>query len=560
MDSDDSTAEAGEADGTDGEVGVSGGARSGSVTTSPDDHGQHARAHDATTDLTIEAPGVSSISVVPWPLMIQARVRRRVAESPRYPWIVLATALFGLFTVGFTITILAVSVPRMANDLGSQEATLTWVITGPMLAFAIFGPAAGKLADTYGHRRVYLLGLLGAGLFAALTAVAWNAASLIAFRVIGATLGAACGPASMAMINKLFPPEGRAQAMGYWSLVMAGGPVLGVVAGGPIVEAFGWRWIFVGQVPFVLAGLLIAFALLPASDRMPRQPFDVLGAVLLGGTTAFAMLALNRGPLLGWEHPVVIAGFVWAPIGIALFIWRQARFAYPLIPLTYVRRRNFALPIATQMFTNFAYMGGFIMTPLLLQDVLGYGETRTGLLSISRPLLFAIAGPIAGYVAVRVGERNAGVFGAACVAASMVGMSLVSESSTDLLIVGALGLSGIGLGASSPAMAASIANAVDERDLGIAGAAQQMMSQVAVVTGIQILQTIQTARVDDVGTVSSYSQAYLVGAAVAALGVVTAFFVRSTKDLPGAAVPARRRGGAAEGAEREPAVRATSGR
>jgi hypothetical protein len=156
--SDDSTVHTGEADGSDGRAGDHGGAR-------PDG------SRHASTDLTIEAPGVDSISVVPWPLMIRERVRQRVAESQHYPWIVLATALFGLFTVGFTITILAVSVPRMADDLGAPEATLTWVITGPMLAFAIVGPAAGKLADTYGHRRVYLLGLAGAGLFAALTAL-----------------------------------------------------------------------------------------------------------------------------------------------------------------------------------------------------------------------------------------------------------------------------------------------------------------------------------------------------------------------------------------------------
>lgn len=473
------------------------------------------------------------MSVVPWPLMIRERLRAKVARSERYPWIVLATALFGLFTVGFTITILAVSIPQMSDDLGAAEATLTWVITGPMLAFAIFGPAAGKLADTYGHRRIYLLGLAGAGLFAALTAVSWNAASLIAFRVIGATLGAACGPASMAMINKVFTPQARSQAMGYWSLVGAGGPVLGVVAGGPIVEAFGWRWIFVGQVPFVVAGLLVAFALLPASERQAREPFDVVGAVLLGGTTALGMLALNRGPLLGWDHPVVLAGFGWAPIGIALFVWRQQRFAFPLIPLAYVRLRNFTLPIATQMTLNFAYMGGFIMTPLLLQEVMGYGETRTGLLSIARPLLFAIAGPIAGYMAVRVGERNAGLFGSLCVVGSMVLMAQIAPGSSDLFIMGALGLSGIGVGAASPAMAASIANAVDERDLGVAGAAQQMMTQVAVVTGIQILQTVQSSRVDQVGVVSSYSEAYLVGAAVAALGVLTVLFVRSTKDLVG---------------------------
>ena len=520
MDADDSPGASGEPEGSGQGARAAGGAGS--------DHFGHSGA----TDLTIDAPGIDSISVVPWPLMFRERVRERIAGSPKYPWIVLATALFGLFTVGFTITILAVSVPRMSDDFGAPEATLTWVITGPMLAFAIFGPAAGKLADTYGHRRVYLLGLAGAGLFAAATALAWSAASLIAFRVAGATLGAACGPASMAMINRLFSREARVQAMGYWSLVMAGGPVLGVVAGGPIVEAFGWRWIFVGQVPFVVAGLLIAFALLPPSERQPRQPFDIVGAATLGGTVAFAMLALNRGPLMGWSHPLVVGGFAWLPIGLGLFVFRQSRFAYPLIPLTYLTRRNFAFPIATQMLTNFAYMGGFIMTPLLLQEVLGYGETRTGLLSIARPLLFAIAGPIAGYWATRVGERNAGAFGAFCVVLSMIGMAQVSPNSSDVLVVGALGLSGIGLGASSPAMAASIANAVDERDHGVAGAAQQMMSQVAVVTGIQLLQTVQAARVDVSGLTGSYSDAYMLGAIVAAFGIVTALFVRSTKSGP----------------------------
>lgn len=488
--------------------------------------------HGEATDLTLDAPGVDTLSTPPWALLMRDRMRQRMADSDRYAWIVLATALFGLFSVNFTITILAVSVPSMAEEFNSQTATLTWVVTGPMLAFAIFGPAAGKLADIYGQRRVYLLGLAGAGIFAALTAAAWSPGSLIAFRVLGATLGAACGPASMAMINRLFTRDTRVKAMGYWSLVMAGGPVLGAVAGGPIVEAFGWRWIFVGQMPFVVAGLLVAYAILPEGAKIARVPFDLIGSAVLGGTTAFALLGLNRGPLIGWDHPLVVAGFVFLPIGLMLFVRRQRTFAHPLIPLEYFGRRNFTFPIATQMFANFAYMGGFILTPLLLEDVLGYGETRTSLISIARPLLFAIAGPIAGAVALRAGERNSALFGISCVVASMVGLSMVGAGSHDLFIAGALGLSGIGMGATSPSMAASIANAVDERDLGIAGAAQQMMTQVAAVTGIQILQTVQAARVDVAGVAGSYSTAYLVGGGVAAFALVTAYMVRSTKDEP----------------------------
>ena len=462
--------------------------------------------------------------------MLRQRLHDKVSSSDRYPWIVVAAALFGLFTVGFTITILAVSIPRMADDMGSTTSTLTWVVTGPMLAFAIVGPAAGKLGDIFGHRRVYLLGLAGAGLFAALTALAWDAPSLIAFRVIGATLGAACGPASMAMINKLFTRETRVQAMGYWSLVMAGGPVLGAVVGGPIVEAFGWRWIFIGQVPFVLAGLLVAFAVLPEGERTKRIPFDFVGSVLLGGSAALFVLALNRGPVMGWDNSIVWGAFALVPVGLYLFVRRQATFAHPLIPLDYFARRNFTFPILTQMLSNFAYMGGFILTPLLLEEVLHYGETRTSILSIARPLAFAIAGPIAGRVALRVGERNSAVFGTSCVVVSMVGLAQVTGGTSDAFIVAALGMSGIGMGATSPSMAASIANAVDEHDLGIAGAAQQMMSQIAAVVGIQILQTVQAARVDAVGVAESYSLAYLVGGAAAACAIVTAAFVRSTKD------------------------------
>lgn len=458
-------------------------------------------------------------------------VRGRMAKSPRYPWLVLATALFGLFTVGFTITILAISVPRMAEEFNSVEATITWVVTGPMLAFAVVGPASGKLADIYGQRRVYLIGLAGAGIFAGFTATAWNPSSLIAFRILSATMGAACGPASMAIINRLFTREQRVQAMGYWSLVMAGGPVIGAVAGGPVVEAFGWRWIFIAQVPVVLIGFLVSFILLPESERLERVRFDFAGSVLLGSSSAAALLALNRGPIMGWTHPLVVAGFVYLPVGLSLFYARQKRIDYPLVPLEYLKRRNFTFPIITQMLTNFAYMGGFMLTPLLLQDVLGYGEARTSVISIARPLLFAIAGPVAGAVAIRVGERSSAVFGVAVIVLSMVGLAQVAPGISDLYIMGALGLSGIGMGAVSPSMAASIANAVDERDLGIAGATQQMMSQTAAVVGIQLLQTVQSTRVESVGLVSSYSQAYLFGGGVAALAIFSSLMIRSTKDV-----------------------------
>ncbi len=490
-------------------------------------------------DLVVEAPGVTEDSAVPWPLLLGQRVTAKADERGVYPWLVLATTLFGLLTITFTITILAVSIPGIAEDLETSESTLTWVITGPLLAFAVVGPAVGKIGDRRGHRRVYLAGMLGGAIFAALSAVAWDATSLIVFRMLGASIGAATGPASMALINTTFPKERRAQAMGFWTLVMAGGPVLGVIIGGPIVEHFSWRVIFIAQTPIALLGLFVAFILLPDTEREERPPFDLAGTVVLALAVGSFLLALNRGPEMGWSHPLVVGGFVLAPLFALTFVRVERRAPDPLLPLHYLRRRNVGLPLIVEYTNNFAYMGGFILTPLLLDQVMGYGETRAGLLSIARPLAFSIAGPLAGFLTVRVGERRAAVTGTLAIVASMVGLSAVSPDSSDLLIMGALALSGIGAGATLPAMATSIANAVADRDLGVIGASQQMVSQLGAVTGIQILQTVQASREPVVGEVAAFGQAYLTGGTVALVGTLCAWAVHSSRHPDATTAPDR---------------------
>jgi MFS family permease len=346
--------------------------------------------------------------------------------------------------------------------------------------------------------------------------------------VLGAAVGAAIGPASISMINKMFPPHRRALALGYWSLVAAGGPMLGVVLGGQAVETWGWRLIFQVQVPLTLVALVIGFLVLPETERRRDVRFDLLGSVVLALGVGSLLVALNRGPAIGWTSPVVVGGFVLFPVFVVAFILVERRVEYPLVPLRYFGRHNFAFPITNQFFTNFAYMGGFIITPLFIQDVFGYGEARTGYLMAPRPLAFAIAGPVAGWITVKIGERKNAVIGSSLIVASMLALAMIDGATSDLFIVGALVLSGIGMGTCAPAMAAAVANAVDEADLGVVAAAQQMVAQVGVVAGIQILQTVQAAREPVDGLVPSYHSAFYVGAAAAGLGVVAALFVRST--------------------------------
>jgi MFS family permease len=211
---------------------------------------------------------------------------------------------------------------------------------------------------------------------------------------------------------------------------------------------------------------------------------------------------------------------------LAGFVAVERRAEHPLLPLRYFGRRNFTFPILTQALMNAAYMGSFILTPLLLNHVLGYSEGHAGRVSIARPLAFSIVGPLAGFLAVRIGERASAVSGATTVVAAMLWMSTLGRSSSDLVIMGALALAGIGMGTAMPSLASSITNSVDERDLGIAGAAQQMMTQVGIVFGIQIMQTVQQARLTPAGLTGSYHQAYLAGGVIAVLGLITASFVR----------------------------------
>ena len=172
--------------------------------TGPEDH---------LDELSIDAPGADEVAVIPWSLLLRTRVQTSLTDRPAYPWIVLVVALFGLFSVGFTITILSVSIPRIAEEMGTDTSTMTWVVTGPLLAFAVVGPTMGKLGDLLGHRRVYVWSMAGVCVFAALTAAAPTALALIVFRTLGAATGAATGPASIAIINRLFPAENSSMGL-----------------------------------------------------------------------------------------------------------------------------------------------------------------------------------------------------------------------------------------------------------------------------------------------------------------------------------------------------------
>lgn len=475
--------------------------------------------------LVVEYPGGEEVPVVAWPLLLRERLLRRVGKGDRYRWWVLWTVLAGLFASGFTITILAVSLGDVARDLGASETSLTWTVTGPFLALALSMPLFGKIGDVRGHRRVYLIGLAGFTVGTFLTALAWDGPSLIVIRVLAAIPGAATGPASMALIMRAFPEDDRVKAMGWWSLVGAGAPVIGLVAGGPLVDALGWRTIFLIQAPLALGALAVAFPVLHETPRSERESIDYSGAFVLAVAAVAPLLGLTLGNQSGWTEPIVLVLFGVTPIALVAFMAVERRAAHPLLPLEFFTRRNYTASLVAQFFSNFAYMGGFIITPLLMQRVFEFSVAETSLAMVCRPLTFSVSAPIAGYVAIRVGERRASVFGCVLIIVSMVCFALGASTETLALVFGALALSGLGLGASQPSLISSAANAVEPARLGVANAAQVMVTQIGVVAGIQVVSTVQGGS----GSTGSFTLAYALGAAVAVAGVLGAVFVRSAE-------------------------------
>jgi MFS family permease len=202
--------------------------------------------------------------------------------------------------------------------------------------------------------------------------------------------------------------------------------------------------------------------------------------------------------------------------------------------LHYLRRGNFVFPVAAQTLANFAYIGAFFMAPLLLEEVFGYAHNQAavGFLSLPRPVAFSLIAPVAGYVTMRIGERTSAIVGTSAVVASMAVFALTQRSTGLALVEVAFVLSGIGLGVGQPPLSASAANEFLPEDLGAASAAQQLMLQLGTVAGIQVMQTVQAAadrgRTGQGPLLSSFHLAYVVGGAVALLGVAAAAMTRST--------------------------------
>ncbi len=458
------------------------------------------------------------------------------AEDRRYQRVLLGVVMLAVMTFGSLMTIVTVSLDLIADDVGSSRATLTWMITGLMLAMAVATPIAGKLGDIKGHRRLFLLGLAGGLITTLLSALAWDAISLIVFRVLFGLTGAMMMPSGMALMMRAYGAERRATAMGWYQFAMTGAPTLGLVIGGPLIDIIGWRALFVGFSGITGLALVLGYRVLRPTPRLERQPVDYPGAAALGAAALAGLLAITRlsqrfqdaGGLGAAADPVLLALLATCAVMVVAFIRIERRSQAPMLKLEYFRRRNFTLPMVSAAMVQFAYMGGFVVTPALLGTLYGLSVGAIALMMVPRPGVFSLASPVGGYLATRIGEKRPIVLGALLMIVSMAafaGAALVDIDGSrtlglGLVLVG-LALSGASAGVSQPSVAAMVAGAVDEEDLGIANGMNQQIMFIGIVSGVQTMNVL----VGDEAGSTRFAATFVLGLVVATFGLVAALGV-----------------------------------
>jgi MFS family permease len=455
---------------------------------------------------------------------VGGRVEVEEVVDDGYPRRLLITVIAAIVVFSSSMTIVSASLPTMADDLDSTASFLSWSVTGLFLMMAVGTPVLGRLGDIHGHRRVFLAGAVVLSIGTMLCGLAPTAAAFVGARmVVGAGI-AATMPNSMALIMEAYPLHRRTEAMGWFQMAMTGAPVMGLVIGGPLIEAFGWRSVFVVLSPISVVGVLAAWRVIRPSPRGAPVPIDWGGAATLAGATVGLLLFLERSSAAGALDPLALALIASAAACLLAFVRIEHRASYPMLRLSYFRRRNFTGPLIAQPLSQFAYMGGFLISPLLLDDLFGYSVAAIALILLFRPAVYSVSSPVGGWLAMVTGERSMIISGSVLMVLSMAAWVAAAHWVSLPWIVAGLVLSGLAMGLASPSYATTLAGAVDPGDLGVANGMGSTLMNIGMLTGIQAMFSV----LGDGRTPDDFAKVFAFGGAVAAIGIVGGLMVTSS--------------------------------
>ena len=426
-------------------------------------------------------------------------------------WWILLTVIIGTFLGRLDQTIVNLALPKIINDFSISVSAAGWIATAYILANAVFVPIWGKLGDTIGRKKVYIIGF-GVFIFGSVLAgLSWNLSSMIVFRVIQAIAGSADYPTAMAILAVTFR-EGkeRAQALGIWSSSFAAAAVFGPLLGGPLIDHFGWRSVFLVNLPIGILGIVMAVRFINESrnESMQDKPvyFDWWGSIVLGGMLSALTLVLDKGLDWGFLSVSSFICYFLVVFLLGLFIKIEKAAKDPIVDLRFFKIPAFVNTLANNFIVFMGMIGGIFLIPIFAQTFLGYNATKSGYLFIPMAAALMLAAPIGGALTGRVQSRYV-IFASTLVAAiGIFFFSYLDPKSSAWAIMIPLAVMAFGLGFGMAQRTNVIASVVDANEIGIASSILALARNIAGAFGIAIFGAILTSRVyKNVLSINSYS-------------------------------------------------------
>jgi EmrB/QacA subfamily drug resistance transporter len=362
-------------------------------------------------------------------------------------------------------TMIAVALPHLMIDLGTDAFVLAWLVATYLIIMAALQPVAGKLGDRLGRRSLMLGGVAGFGLASLGAACATSLPALIALRALQAVAGALAFPNGVALLRESIPAERRAGRSGLVGAAVAGAAAVGPALGGLLVGLAGWRAIFVANLVLVIPALLLGWHAIPADPAQPaRRPFDLLGALLLA-TLLVGVVALLMPGQHSWR--TIWVGSAGLMLGLVLFLWYEARQPDPALQPRLFRHPAFAAANAGVGLSNLAMYVVLLVLPVYLGQHTGWNSPRIGLaLALLSAGSVALA-PIGGRLADRFGRRWPTVAGMALLTLGLL-LSALGGAGAAGLLLGGLALAGAGLGLGAAGLQTSAVEAAARGESGMA--------------------------------------------------------------------------------------------
>jgi EmrB/QacA subfamily drug resistance transporter len=376
-------------------------------------------------------------------MVAAGRTRSRLQESP-----------FGC------TTIVNVALESLSRDLHASLSDVQWVATGYMLALAAVIPVSGWAAGRFGARRLWIASVVLFTLGSALCGLAWSTGSLVAFRVLQGVGGGMIMPVGQMVLTRAAGPQRLGRVMSVIGLPMVLAPVFGPTIGGFIVDHLDWRWIFYVNVPVGAIGVAMGLRMLPrAEEGVTAGRLDRLGLALLGVGVPLLVYGLAEvGEHGGLGSPAAFGPLVAGAALVAAFVVHALRADEPLLDVRLFSSRAFSSAAATTFALGAGLFGAMLLMPLYFQLVRGEDAVTTGLLLIPQGVGAAIAMPLAGRLADRLGGGRVALGGVLVTIASTIPFTLLGATTPYPAIGAAMVLRGLGIGLTMmPAMTAAFA-------------------------------------------------------------------------------------------------------